>query len=138
MMVAHRRCRRRLLFFKIEVRPRSCQSYHIWRPCDNRLFIVHEDCKLKIPAEHVVYTNCCFCFVLTFRTIFVHNMFYRCCEFLKKIYLYIIITVLHFKDLTWSNTFKLPTFFGHYSTNLITVDFSTHVVFYRVFTNQVG
>ena len=25
-------CRRRLLFFKIEVRPRSCRSYHIWRP----------------------------------------------------------------------------------------------------------
>ena len=25
--------RRRLLFFKIEVRPRSCRSYHIWRPC---------------------------------------------------------------------------------------------------------
>ena len=29
---------------------------------DNRLFIVHENCKLRIPAEHVVYTNCCFCF----------------------------------------------------------------------------
>ena len=55
---------------------------------DNRLFIVHENCKLRIPAEHVVYTNCCFCFVLTFRTILVHNMFCRCCELLKKIYLY--------------------------------------------------
>ena len=29
---------------------------------DYRLFIVHENCKLRIPAEHVVYTNCCFCF----------------------------------------------------------------------------
>ena len=29
---------------------------------DDRLFIVHENCKLRIPAEHVVYTNCCFCF----------------------------------------------------------------------------
>ena len=29
---------------------------------DNRLFIVHENCKPRIPAEHVVYTNCCFCF----------------------------------------------------------------------------
>ena len=28
------RCCRRLLFFKIEVRPRSCRSYHIWRPCN--------------------------------------------------------------------------------------------------------
>jgi hypothetical protein len=55
---------------------------------DDRLFIVHENCKLRIPAEHVVYTNCCFCFVLTFRTILVHNMFCRCCELLKKIYLY--------------------------------------------------
>ena len=34
---------------------------------DNRLFIVNENCKLRIPGEHVVYTNCCFCFVLTFR-----------------------------------------------------------------------
>ena len=29
---------------------------------DDRLFIAHENCKLRIPAEHVVYTNCCFCF----------------------------------------------------------------------------
>ena len=29
---------------------------------DDRLFIVHENCKLKIPAEHFVYTNYCFCF----------------------------------------------------------------------------
>ena len=29
---------------------------------DNKLFIVLENCKLRIPAEHVVYTNCCFCF----------------------------------------------------------------------------
>ena len=56
---------------------------------DNRLLIVHESCKLRILTEHVVYTNCCFCFVLTFRTILVHNMFCRCCELLKKIYLYI-------------------------------------------------
>ena len=41
---------------------------------ESRLFIVHENCKLRIPAEHVVYTNCCFCVVLTFRTILVHNM----------------------------------------------------------------
>ena len=55
---------------------------------DHKLFIVHENCKLRIPAEHVVYTNYCFCFVLTFRTILVHNMFCRCCECLKNIYLY--------------------------------------------------
>ena len=55
---------------------------------DNRLLIVYENCKLRIPAEHVVYTNCCFCFALTFRTILVHNIFSRCCELLKKIYLY--------------------------------------------------
>ena len=29
---------------------------------DDRLFIVHENCQLRIPAEHVVFTNCCFCF----------------------------------------------------------------------------
>ena len=27
---------------------------------DDRLFIVHKNCKLRIPAEHVVYTNCFF------------------------------------------------------------------------------
>ena len=27
------RCRRRLLLFKIKVRPRSCRYYPIWRPC---------------------------------------------------------------------------------------------------------
>ena len=30
---------------------------------DDRLFTVHENCKLRIPAEHVVYTHCYFCFV---------------------------------------------------------------------------
>ena len=59
---------------------------------DDRLFIFHENCKLRTPAEHVVYSNCCFCFALTFRTILVHNMFCRCCELLKKIYLYEIQT----------------------------------------------
>ena len=29
---------------------------------DDRLFIVHENCKLRIDEENVVYTNCCFCF----------------------------------------------------------------------------
>ena len=29
---------------------------------DNTLFIVHDNFKLRIPAEHVVYINCCFCF----------------------------------------------------------------------------
>ena len=37
---------------------------------DERLLIVHKNGKLRIPAEHFVYTNCCFCFVLTFRTMF--------------------------------------------------------------------
>ena len=26
---------------------------------DDRVFIAHENYKLRIPAEHVVYTNCC-------------------------------------------------------------------------------
>ena len=30
-IMATRHCRR-LLFYKIKVRPRSCRSYHIWRP----------------------------------------------------------------------------------------------------------
>ena len=32
IMAANRRRCRHLLFFKIEVRPRSCRSYYIWRP----------------------------------------------------------------------------------------------------------
>ena len=56
---------------------------------DDWFFIFHENCKLRVPAEHVVYTNCCFCFVLTVRTILVYNMFCRCCELLKEIYLYV-------------------------------------------------
>ena len=39
-------------------------------------------------------------FVLTFRTILVHNMFCRCCELLKKIYLYI-------HRLNWTNPVRL-------------------------------
>ena len=42
---------------------------------DNRLFIELRVQYMKIASsEHVVYTNCCFCFVLTFRTILVHNL----------------------------------------------------------------
>ena len=33
IMVACHCYRRRPLFFKIELRPRSCRSYHIWHPC---------------------------------------------------------------------------------------------------------
>ena len=65
-----------------------CQNLLFLHQLTHRLFIVHENCKLRIPAEHVVYTNCCFCFVLTFGTILaIYNMFLRCCELLKKIYL---------------------------------------------------
>ena len=80
--------------FFLKINKRACTSIRYTRvgesnpQYDDRLFIVHENFKLRIPAEHVVYTNCCFCFVLTFRTILVHNMFCRCCELLKKIYLY--------------------------------------------------
>ena len=54
---------------------------------DKRLFMKIENCKLRTSGEHDVYINCFFVFVLTFRTIFVHNMFSWCCELLKKIYL---------------------------------------------------
>ena len=47
---------------------------------DDRLFIELRVQYMKIPSsEHVVYTNC-FVFVLTLRTIYVHNMFSTCCE----------------------------------------------------------
>ena len=39
---------------------------------DNRLFIVNENCKLIIPAEHIQIVV----FVLTFRTIYVHTTCY--------------------------------------------------------------
>ena len=69
-----------------------------------KLFFLHQpthnmmnDCSLfmKIVSseylQNMLCTNCCFCFVLTFRTILVHNKFCRCCELLKKIYLYYIL-----------------------------------------------
>ena len=43
---------------------------------DKRLFMKIENCKLRTSGEHDVYINCFFfAFVLTCRTIFVHNMF---------------------------------------------------------------
>ena len=32
-MAAHCHCRRHILFCKIQLRPRSCRSYLLWRPC---------------------------------------------------------------------------------------------------------
>ena len=37
-MAALRRCRRRLLLFKIKVRPRPCRPYRVRRPCIGTLF----------------------------------------------------------------------------------------------------
>ena len=43
---------------------------------DDRLFIELQVQYMKIPSsKHVVYTNCFLVLVLTFRTIYVHNMF---------------------------------------------------------------
>ena len=43
---------------------------------DKRLFMDLPVQYMKTTSlEHVVYTNCFFVFVLTFRTIYVHNMF---------------------------------------------------------------
>jgi hypothetical protein len=43
---------------------------------DDRLFIELQVQYMKIASsEYVVYTNCFFVFVLTFRTIYVHNLF---------------------------------------------------------------
>ena len=51
-----------------------------------------KDCSWKLKIESSEYQenmiNCFLVVVLTFRTIFVHNMFSWCCELLKKIYLY--------------------------------------------------
>ena len=38
--------------------------------------IVHENCKLRIPAEHVVYTNCCFYFDIQNNFVTQHLTFY--------------------------------------------------------------
>ena len=48
---------------------------------DDRLFIELRVQYMKIASsEHVEYTNCFFVFVLTFRTIYVHNLFLTCSE----------------------------------------------------------
>ena len=64
-----------------------CQK--LWQ----NIFMKIENCKLRTSGEHDLYINCFF-FVLTFRTIFVHNMFSWYCELLKKINLCITINVL--------------------------------------------
>ena len=66
---------------------------------DDRLFIDHENCKLRIPAE-----QCCFCFVWTFRTILVHNMLCPACN---------LIDTKHLDF--WCKKFKL--FLGDNYTN---------------------
>ena len=61
---------------------------------DNRMF-------MKIVSSEYLQNMLCTqiaVFVLTFRTILVHNMFCRCCELLKKIYLY---TWLKTSQPTW-------------------------------------
>ena len=46
---------------------------------DNRLFIeLQVQYEKNISLEHVAYKNCFFVFVLTFKTIFVHIMFWTC------------------------------------------------------------
>ena len=40
IMAARRRCRRRLLFFKIEVRPRPCRPYRVRRRCIHVMILV--------------------------------------------------------------------------------------------------
>ena len=47
---------------------------------------VHENCKLRTSWEHVVWINCFFVFVLTFRTIYVHIIFSTCSELCVFIY----------------------------------------------------
>ena len=100
---------------------------------DNRLFIVHDNCKLRIPAEHVVYTICCFCFVLKFRTISVLNMFCRCCELLKKIYLY---AALKCRSGTYFVKIPIPIhhFFFNYPCNHC-VSIVVSVVVFTTFTH---
>ena len=43
-----------LRFFKIEVRPRACRSYHIWRPCTTMAVINPQERKL---AKRPLCTN---------------------------------------------------------------------------------
>ena len=67
---------------------------------------IHENSKLRTCWEHVVYTNCFFVFVLTFRTIYAHNMFSQCSELVVFMYwigksmnnLFVILWVSWFKN----------------------------------------
>ena len=77
---------------------------------DDRLFIVHKKCELKIPAEHVVYTNCCFCFDIqnNFGTQYVLQMLraskqdltvpVNCQELLQQTFSYLITIILMYKS----------------------------------------
>ena len=71
--------------YDINLQKKSCTGKSMSEPLifastnpqyDNRLFIELRVQYMKIASsEHVVYTNCFVVFVLTFRTIYVHNMF---------------------------------------------------------------
>ena len=50
----------------------SVNPQYIWQE------IVHWIPPKNTSLEHIVYKNCFFVFVLTFKTIFVHNMFWTC------------------------------------------------------------
>ena len=54
-----------------------CQKLSFLSQYDDRLFIELRVQYMKIPnSEHIVCKNCFFVFVLTFRKIYVHNMFW--------------------------------------------------------------
>ena len=46
---------------------------------------VHENCKLRTCSDHAQNMTCCV-FVLTFRIIYVHNMFSSCSELVVFMY----------------------------------------------------
>ena len=97
------RCRQRQVWTRKG--DRLCQPHQLVPPvqvnlCQKLLFLhqltnnLTTDCSLFMKIVSSEYLQNMLCtqivvFVLTFRTILVHNMFCRCCELLKKIYLYL-------------------------------------------------
>ena len=88
-----------VLFLRIHSSTFNTRSVQV-NLCQKLLVLHHlthnmmPDCSLfmKIVSSENLQNMLCtqivvFCFVLTFRTILVLNLFYRCCELLKKIYL---------------------------------------------------
>jgi len=116
--------RRRLLFFKIEVRPRSCRSYHIWRPCEVVRTQPNVELLFLYKIESVPYLSNIQLFVWTYDTS------YEWMVFLGSLCSHRLLN-------RWTDIFILPwpAWVGAFNPNNAT---QTHSIFVKLFRHTKG